>query len=68
MIGGATSITGHTEIADDVIITGMSAVSNSIKEAGTYSSAIPVMENKIWRKNVVRFKHLDEIIRKFKKL
>ncbi len=68
MIGGATSISGHTEIVDDVIITGMSGVANSIKEAGTYSSAIPIMENKIWQKNVARFKHLDEIIRKFKKL
>ena len=62
-IGGATGISGHIEIADDVIITGMSGVANSIKSSGVYSSGLPVTDNKVWRKNIVRFIHLDEIIR-----
>jgi UDP-3-O-[3-hydroxymyristoyl] glucosamine N-acyltransferase len=64
MIGGATAISGHIKIADDVIITGMSGVANSIKSPGTYSSALPVTESKIWRRNVVRLKNIDEIIKK----
>lgn len=63
-IGGASSINGHIEITDDVIITGMSGVPNSIKSPGVYSSAIPVTDNKIWKRNIIRFKNLDEIIKK----
>ena len=64
MIGGASAITGHIEIADDVVITGMSGVSNSIGEAGVYSSGVPVTDNLTWRRNMVRFRHLDELARR----
>ncbi len=68
MIGGQSAVSGHIEIADDVIITGMSGVSNSIKEAGVYSSGIPVTTNAKWRKNIARFRNLDEIARRLFKL
>ena len=68
MIGGASAITGHIEIVDDVVITGMSGVSNSIKQAGVYSSGVPVTDNKAWRKNMVRFRHLDELARKITRM
>lgn len=68
MIGGQTAINGHIELADDVIITAMSGVSNSIMEAGIYSSGIPVTANAKWRKNVARFKNLDGITRRLFKL
>jgi UDP-3-O-[3-hydroxymyristoyl] glucosamine N-acyltransferase len=64
MIGGATAISGHITITDDVIITGMSGVANSIKSPGIYSSGMPIVESKIWRRNVVRLKNIDEIIKK----
>ena len=64
MIGGASAISGHIAISDDVIITGMSGVSNSIKSPGMYSSGLPVTENKIWRRNIIRLKNIDEIIKK----
>lgn len=64
MIGGAVAINGHIEIVDDVIITAMSGVANSIKSPGVYSSGLPVTDNRIWRRNVIRFKKLDEIIKK----
>ena len=62
-IGGASGISGHITIADDVIITGMSGVANSITKSGIYSAGIPVTDNRTWRKNIVRFKHLDKTIR-----
>ena len=68
MIGGQSAIAGHIEITDDVIITGMSGVSNSIKSPGMYSSGLPVTENKLWRKNTARFKQLDELARKILRL
>jgi UDP-3-O-[3-hydroxymyristoyl] glucosamine N-acyltransferase len=63
-VGGASALSGHIQITDDVIITGMSGVSNSINSPGIYSSGLPVTDNKTWRKNVVRFKKLDEILKK----
>jgi len=64
MIAGAVAISGHIQIADDVIITGMSGVANSIKSPGVYSSGLPVTDNKTWRRNIIRFKKLDEIFKK----
>ena len=66
-IGGAASIGGHLEIADDVHLTATSAVPNSIKEAGVFSSGVPIIqENKAWKKNVARIRHLDEIARRLR--
>lgn len=68
MIGGASAISGHIEIADDVIITGMSGVPNSIRQAGTYSGAMATMENLAWRKTMARLRHLDELARRVREL
>ena len=67
-IGGAVAISGHLEIADDVIITGKSMVIKSIKKSGVYSSGITADENKKWRRNVTRFKQLDDIVKKLNHL
>lgn len=68
MIGGGSCITGHISIADDVVITGLSGVTNSIKQAGTYSGAMTTTDNLRWRKNMARFRHLDEIVRRINTL
>ena len=68
VIQGAASIAGHLEIADDVHLTATSAVANSIKEAGVYSSGMPVQENRAWRKNVIRMRQLDEMARTLRSL
>ena len=68
MIGGASGISGHIEIADDVVLMGMTGVPNSIKEPGVYASAIPAMAVATWRKNVVSFKQLYEMHSRLRKL
>jgi len=60
-IGGAIAIAGHITIVDKVYITGMSMVTNSITEAGSYSSGIPLAPTKDWRKNAARFRNLDAL-------
>jgi UDP-3-O-[3-hydroxymyristoyl] glucosamine N-acyltransferase len=65
-IGGGAGIQGHIEICDNTNITGMAKVSCNIKEAGTYSSGTPLMLNKQWLKNAVRFKHLNDLFLKYK--
>lgn len=65
-IGGGAGILGHLEIGDDVHITATSLVSHSIIEPGAYSSTVPVQPINEWRKNIARFRHLDELARRFK--
>lgn len=67
-IAGAVGIAGHLEIGDDVHFTGMAMVTRSFKEPGVYSSGIPAMPNADWRRNAVRFRHLDELTRRVKQL
>jgi UDP-3-O-[3-hydroxymyristoyl] glucosamine N-acyltransferase len=68
MIGGASALAGHIEIADDVVITGMSGVSKSIRKVGVYSSGMPATDNMTWRRNMVRLKELDRLARKIRAL
>jgi UDP-3-O-[3-hydroxymyristoyl] glucosamine N-acyltransferase len=56
MIGGMVGFAGHISVADDVVITGCSAVSNSIASAGVYSATLPIEEARTWRRLVARFK------------
>ena len=63
-IGGKVGIVGHLEIADKVIVTAMSLVTGSIKEAGVYSSGTPLQLNKEWQRNAVRVKQLDQLCRR----
>ena len=67
-IGGAVGIAGHLNIADDVIITGRSMVISSIKESGVYSSGIATEDNRKWRRNAARFRHLDDMAKQIKEL
>jgi len=64
LIGGAAGILGHLEVADRVTVTAMSLVTHSIREPGEYSSGTPIQENREWRRNAARFKHLDEFVRR----
>lgn len=67
-IGGGSGIAGHLQIVDRVIITGMSMITSSILQVGTYSSGTGLQENRAWQKNVVRFRHLDDVARHIKRL
>lgn len=64
MIGGNAGVLGHLEVADRVTITAKSLVTHSIREPGEYSSGVPLQDNRLWRKNAARFKHLDEYARR----
>lgn len=67
-IGGGVGIVGHTEIADDVHITGMSFVAHSIQKPGVYSSGTPLEANREWRRNYARFHQLDDMARRLRRL
>jgi UDP-3-O-[3-hydroxymyristoyl] glucosamine N-acyltransferase len=70
MVGGHVGFAGHISVADDVVITGFSAVSRSIAGAGVYSSTIPFEEARAWRRLVARFKRsglLEERVRRLER-
>lgn len=66
-IAGGVGFVGHLTITDDVHITGMSMVVQSIDEPGVYSG-IPAEKNRSWRKNIARFQQLDNMARRLAKL
>ncbi len=68
IIGGGTGISGHIEIADNVAVTGMSMVTRSLLKEDVYSSGTGLLNNKVWRKSVIRFRQLDEMAKKLKQL
>jgi UDP-3-O-[3-hydroxymyristoyl] glucosamine N-acyltransferase len=59
MIGGMVGFAGHLTIADDVVVTGCSLVSASIKKSGSYSSGMPTVETRLWRRMVAHLRRLD---------
>jgi UDP-3-O-[3-hydroxymyristoyl] glucosamine N-acyltransferase len=60
MIGGMVGFAGHLTIADDVVITGCSLVSASIREPGSYSSGMPTVETRLWRRMVANLRRFGE--------
>lgn len=60
MIGGMVGFAGHLTIADDVTVTGCSLVSASIREAGSYSSGMPTVETRAWRRMVAHLRRFGE--------
>lgn len=68
MIGGGVCINGHIEIADNVIITGMSSVVHSIRTPGVYSSTQSVQPQREWQRNSARFRQLDKLAKRVKKI
>jgi UDP-3-O-[3-hydroxymyristoyl] glucosamine N-acyltransferase len=67
-IAGAVGMAGHLVIGDQVHFTGQAMVTRSFPDAGSYSSGIPAMPSAEWRRNVARFRHLDELSRRLKQL
>ena len=61
IFAGGVGVVGHIKIADKVTVTGMSMVSKSISEAGSYSSGTGQFETSRWKKTVVRLRQLADV-------
>lgn len=69
LVGGQAGFAGHLRICDNVMITGGTAVTRSIKEPGVYSSGVGgVVSNAEWRKNSARLNRLDKLTERVKLL
>jgi UDP-3-O-[3-hydroxymyristoyl] glucosamine N-acyltransferase len=68
MLGGQVGVVGHLEICDDVAVTGKTMISHSIRKPGIYSSGMPADEARAFRRNAARFRSLDELARRVRRL
>jgi len=68
LIGGGVGIIDNIEIVDQVEITAMSLVSQSIMTKGRYSSGTSLLPGNDWKRSIVGFKRLDEILKRLRKL
>ena len=60
-LAGGVGVVGHLEICDNVHITGMTMVTRSITEPGSYSSGTPMGTTREWKRNAVRFSQLESL-------
>lgn len=68
VMGGGSGAVGHISIADKVQVSARTLVSESISEPGTYSSGTWHMKTSDWKRSNIRFKQLDSIAKRLKKL
>ncbi|MEQ8802029.1 MAG: UDP-3-O-(3-hydroxymyristoyl)glucosamine N-acyltransferase, partial [Haliea sp.] len=67
-LAGGVGVVGHVEICDNVHITGMTMVTKSITEPGSYSSGTPMSSTRDWKRSAVRFAQLDSIQKRLAEL
>jgi UDP-3-O-[3-hydroxymyristoyl] glucosamine N-acyltransferase len=63
-LAGGAGVTGHVELVDHVHVSGMTAITRSMKKPGVYTGTVPAMEHSAWLKNFARLRHLDDMVRK----
>lgn len=66
IVGGNSAIAGHLTICDGVHISGGTNITHSVSSPGLFSSATVAMDNKLWRRNTVRFRQLDDLFQRVK--
>jgi UDP-3-O-[3-hydroxymyristoyl] glucosamine N-acyltransferase len=59
---------GHLTICDDVMFTFRSVVTKSVTEPGVYGGSLQAMEASKWRRSAARFKQLDAMHERLKRL
>ncbi|WP_171037412.1 UDP-3-O-(3-hydroxymyristoyl)glucosamine N-acyltransferase [Pseudoalteromonas ruthenica] len=67
-IGGLSAITGHVEICDKVVLTGMNMVTSGINEPGIYSSGVPHSKNKEWRRTIAHLRNIGDMHKRIKSI
>ncbi|WP_297389733.1 UDP-3-O-(3-hydroxymyristoyl)glucosamine N-acyltransferase [Acidiferrobacter sp.] len=68
LIAGGSGIMGHITVGDDVEVTAMSFLKGSVTGPGRYSSSLPAADADVWARNLGRFRHLDELARRLRRV
>ena len=67
-LAGAARVADNVSIVDDVHLTVSTMVTASISRPGSYSSGMPQMASRDWWRNVARFRRLDDVVRRLRRL
>lgn len=68
IFAGQSGAVGHVDICDNVVAHARCTLSKSIASPGAYSADLLMDETPRWRRNAARFRQLDEMARRLKKL
>jgi UDP-3-O-[3-hydroxymyristoyl] glucosamine N-acyltransferase len=68
MLAGNAGVVGHVSICDDVVVMGRAVVSKDITEPGPYGAVFTAEPAKEWARKVARFRRLDSLISRVKRL
>jgi len=67
ILAGQVGVAGHIEIADNCIFGAQTGVAGNIKKPGMYMGS-PAIDAAIWRRSVVGFKNLPELLKRLNEL
>lgn len=67
-IGGAAMLSGHLVLADDVHVSGGTAITSSISKPGRYTGVYPYAEHTDWQRNAAVLTQLAQLRRRLKAL
>jgi len=68
ILAGDVGIAGHLEIGDRVFLAAGSRVNRDLRGPGSYGGVLPVDPEPLWRRNMTRLRHLDELARRVRQL
>lgn len=67
ILAGQVGVAGHLEIADNCIFGAQAGIPSSIRKSGVYNGT-PVIDAMNWRRSVVGFKQLPELMKRIQEL
>lgn len=67
ILAGQVGVAGHIEIADQCVFGAQTGVAGSVKKPGIYQGS-PSIDASVWRRAIVGFKQLPEMIKKLNEL
>ena len=67
ILAGQVGVAGHIEIADQCVFGAQTGVAGSVKKTGIYQGS-PAIDASVWRRAIVGFKQLPEMIKKLNEL
>ncbi len=68
IFAGSSGAVGHITICDDVIVSARSVVTKDVTKPGVYSAFFPAEKARDWNRKVARFRRLDAMDRRVRKL
>ena len=67
ILAGQVGVAGHITIADNCVFGAQSGIANNVKKPGIYQGS-PIIDAMNWRRSVVGFKQLPDLIKKIQEL